>query len=122
MLRETKHDYQNCLVGNFYNSAVNGTYSSWNDFKNYHYGFTKDDATFEHYDDTYHFVFRYDIHKNEDEKYTLEICMMFQRKGIYSHIYVKNITAEELDTEVNLWLKGRLKYLKGLWAEIDIEK
>lgn len=120
MLRETKHDYHNCLVGNPSNSSVNGTFSSWDDFKKYHYGFATDDPTFEQYDDTYHFVFRYDIHKKDEDNYTLEICMMFQRKGVYSHLYVDNITAKELDTEVNLWLKGRLQYLKGLWSEIDI--
>lgn len=35
-MNETKHDYQNCLVGNFYDSRCTGQYSSWEAFKNTH--------------------------------------------------------------------------------------
>lgn len=122
MLHETIHDYHNCLVGNPFDKGVNGTFNSWSDFKMYHYGFATNDPLFEHYDDRYHFVFRYDIHKQDDDKYRLELCLMFQRKGIYSHIYVSNISKEELNTEIKMWLQGRLKYLKKLWAEIDINE
>lgn len=31
-MRETKHDYQGCLMGNFYDSKCTYTYSSWEDF------------------------------------------------------------------------------------------
>lgn len=112
-MKETKHDYQGCLMGNYYDSKCTGTYSSWDKFKSEHWGFCNDG-----FDDTYNFVFRYDIHKQKDENYKLELCMMLQRKGIYTHIYIENITQDELDTEVKEWLKGRYEYIKNLWVEV----
>ena len=109
-MKETNHDYQGCLCGNFYDSDMSGRFESWGDFVKTHYGFCRQDG----FDDTYHFVFRYDIHKNDD-KYTLELCMMLQRKGIYSHLVIKNITQNELDTVVHDWLLGRKQYLDSLW-------
>lgn len=112
MLKETNHDYQNCLVGNHYDSNMSGTFNSWQEFKDEHYGFMGGE-----FDDTYHFVFRYDIHK-DDYGYKLELCIMLQRKGIYTHLYIRNISQDTLDTEVYKWLKGRSEYLKSLWQEV----
>lgn len=112
-MKETKHDYQGYLVGNHYDRSMTGTFDSWEIFKNDHLGFCSDG-----FDDTYNFVFRYDIYKQKDNNYTLEICMMLQRKGIYTHLYIENITQEELDTEVENWLKDRYQYLTKLWEEI----
>lgn len=121
MLKETKHDYQYCLVGNFYDNKCTGTYESWEDFKNTHAGFVTNVS----YNDTYNFVFRYDIHKQvnpisllEDGKYRLELCIMLQRKGIYTHLYIRNIDQNTLNTEVKEWLKGRSKYITHLWKEV----
>jgi hypothetical protein len=113
MLNETDHDYQSCLVGNYYDNKMTGTFHSWEEFKDTHLGFTS-----QGFDDTYHFVFRYDIHKLEDDKYNLELCMMLQRKGIYTHLFIHNIDKKILDTEVYEWLKGRSGYLKSLWEEV----
>ncbi|CEQ00318.1 hypothetical protein [Paraclostridium sordellii] len=112
-MKETKHDYQRCLVGNYYDRKMTGTFKSWEEFKNEHLGFCE-----EGFDDTYHFVFRYDIHKQKDNNYKLEICMMLQRKGIYTHLYIENINQEQLDIEVKEWLRGRYKYMSKLWEEI----
>lgn len=114
-MKETKHDYQGCLVGNFYDNQCTGEFYSWDDFKSTHMGFQ---AKGEEFDDTYHFVFRYDIYKNDDDKYTLELCMMLQRKGIYTHLYINNITKEQMNGEVKEWLKGRKKYMSDLWKEV----
>lgn len=112
-LKETNHDYQGCLCGNYYDSKCTGEFSSWEDFKNNWAGFRG-----EEYDDTYHFVFRYDIHKEEDDNYTLELCVMLQRKGIYVHLYINNINQKELDSEIKKWLKSRSKYMTDLWKEV----
>lgn len=112
-MKETKHDYQNCLVGNFYDSKCTGQYSSWEIFKNDYLGFTSTG-----FDDTYHFVFRYDIDRQRDNNYCLELCIMLQRKGIYTHLYIYNIEQTTLDTEVKEWLKGRNKYMESLWNEV----
>lgn len=112
-MNETKHDYQNCLCGNFYNGKCTGEFNSWKDFKENHLGFEGED-----FDDRYHFVFRYDITKQKDGKYYLELCMMLQRKGIYTHLYINNIDQKTLDTEVSEWLKERASYIKNLWNEV----
>lgn len=114
MLRESKHDYQNCLVGNYYDSNMSGTFKSWDGFVETHLGFREND-----FDDTYHFVFRYDIHKQENGEYRLEVCMMLQRKGIYTHLNIRNINQETLDTDVKEWLRGRRNYLMELWKEVE---
>lgn len=113
-MKETNHDYQNCLCGNFYDSNCTGEYESWEDFKNIYLGFCS-----EGFDDRYHFVFRYDITKQKDDNYYLELCIMLQRKGIYSHIYIYNIDQHTLDTEIKDWLKGRQAYINKLWSDIE---
>lgn len=118
-LRETDHDYQNCLVGNFYNNAHSGTFASWDEFKQEFYAFPMDGGITP-YDDTYHFVFRYDIHKRDlsRDEYELELCIMLQRKGIYSHLTVKGIPKDLLNGEVKQWLIDRSTYMKNLWKEV----
>lgn len=113
MLKETDHDYQNCLVGNYFSSDMTGIFASWNEFKETHLGFMTSG-----FDDTYYFVFRYDIHKQNNGKYQLELCMMLQKIGIYTHLFIKDIDQETLDTEVYEWLKGRSSYMKELWKEV----
>lgn len=112
-MKETKHDYQNCLCGNYHDGKMNGNHDSWQEFVDNWLGFECNS-----YDDTYHFIFRYDIHKQEDGLYTLELCAMLQRKGIYVHINVMNVTQVELDTVVLAWLKCRKDYLDSLWREV----
>lgn len=113
-MKETKHDYQGGLCGNFYDSKCTGEYKTWNEFKGRHLGF---DAKGE-FDDRYHYVFRYDIHKQSNDNYYLELCMMLQRKGIYTHLYIYNIAQNTLDSEVKMWLTNRGKYIKKLWSEV----
>lgn len=108
-MRETEHDYQGALCGNYFSNDMSGTHESWNEFKNVHAGFWCDG-----YDDTYNFVFRYDIHKRQ-ELYELELCIQLQRKGIYTHLMINNITQEELDGEIKEWLSERRKYIHKLW-------
>lgn len=113
-MKETNHDYQNCLVGNYYDRDCTGEFSSWESFKSAFAGFCSDG-----FDDTYHYVFRYDINKQDDGKYTLELCIMLQRKGIYLHLYIYNIDNYILNTEVKKWLMERYEYIKGLWKEVS---
>lgn len=112
-MKETNHDYAGALTGNYFSNDCNGSFDSWHKFKSIWAGFVP-----EQYDDTYNFLFRFDV-KKVARTYELELCFMLQRKGIYSHIRVKNITQEELDTEVRQWLKGRKKYMDSLWEGLD---
>lgn len=113
-MKETNHDYQNCLCGNFYDNKCTGEYSSWEHFKNVYLGFDSSESGF---DDRYHYVFRYDITKQKDGNYYLELCIMLQRKGIYTHLYIYNIDQITL-AEIKKWLKGRYDYIKSLWNEV----
>lgn len=112
MLKQTNHDYHNCITGNYYDNNCTGRFNSWDKFKKEFLGFTS-----EGFDDTYHFVFRYDIHKNKDN-YTLELCVMLQRKGVYLHLWIENINEYILNTEIKKWLEARSKYIKNLWEEV----
>lgn len=112
-MKETNHDYQGCIVGNFYSSDCSATFDSWDNFKLTHSHFQ--DNTSNNCDDTYNFVFRYDIHKKSVDVYQLELCMMLQRKGIYTHIIINNISQKLLDTEIKKWLEGRKEYILKLW-------
>lgn len=38
-MKETKHDYQGCLTGNYYNAKCTHTYESWESFKSKYLGF-----------------------------------------------------------------------------------
>lgn len=114
-MKKTKHDYQGCIVGNFFTNKYNYNFSSWEDFKNNFAGFTTKD-----FDDTYHYIFRYDIHEEKKGFYILELCCMLQRKGIYTHLLINNISQNLLDTEIKTWLQDRVKYIKSLWKEVDI--
>ena len=117
MLTQTDHDYQGALCGNFYNPKdTTSFWTSWDEFKENWSGFRE--ASIENYDDTYHFLFRFDIHEKEKGRYSLELCNMLQRKGIYCFIVVQNISQEELDGEIKDWLTKRKEYMLSLWKEI----
>ena len=112
-MKETNHDYQGCLVGNHFSSDCTGIFDNWDDFKENFAGFINDKK----WDDTYHFVFRYDIYRKGKGIYLLELCIMLQRKGIYVHEYIYNIDQELLDGEISKWLSERQKYLNKLWMD-----
>lgn len=44
---------------------------------------------------------------------------MLQRKGIYTHLNIRNINQETLDTDVKEWLRGRRNYMMELWKEVE---
>lgn len=113
---ETQHDYQRALIGNFYSDEPDGSYETWHAFKQLWRGFN-DEQDVSNYDDTYHFLFRYDLNDREERGFELELCFMLQRKGIYSHIYVENIQDSDMP-EITKWLEGRKQYLLKLWKEI----
>lgn len=115
-LKETTHDYQRALVGNYYSNEPDGAYDSWQEFKDIWAGFHSP-TNVEKFDDTYHFLFRYDINDREELGFQLELCFMLQRKGIYTHIYVNNIQEDDMP-EITKWLKGRKAYMLQLWKEV----
>ena len=112
-LKETDHAYQGALCGNP-KKSYNGRFESWDEFKDTHVGFLGEN----NFDDDYNFVFRYDIYNQENGLYKLEVCILLQRKGIYTNLDIYNIESETLNTEVKEWLKGRAEYLKKLWTEV----
>lgn len=118
-MRETNHDYAGCVAGNYHNIKYNGSFESWDEFTKTHCHFTSDD--YNDCDDTYNFIFRYDIFKETNGVYRLELCMMLQRKGIYTHIVINNISQKLLDSEIKTWLNGRRTYIMELW-DLEVTK
>lgn len=133
-LKDTNHDYGGIIPGNFYSNEPNGFYNSWNKFKNEWWGFHSKKPPFENYDDTYHFLFRFDVNKycnednckylncqeegiNHDSIYELELYFLLQRKGIYSKVTIHDISEEDWK-EIQIWLKGRKAYLDKVWSGI----
>lgn len=118
-VKATDHDYQGAVSGNYYSNDPNYTYPSWAEFKAVWAGIRDGDdiSTYGNYDDTYNFLFRYDINDRGENGFELELCFLLQRKGIYSHIFVENIVDEDMP-EINEWLKGRKEYLMALWEDI----
>jgi len=47
---------------------------------------------------------------------------MYKRKGLYTTVYVHNISKEELEGEISDWLKGRWEYMQSLWKEVSTAK
>lgn len=115
-MKETNHDYQYCVMENPHDANLNGSWDSWDEYKKNYLGFNN--GNIKDYDDRYHYVFRYDIYKKENNTYTLELCIMLQRKGLYTNLLIHNISQEELDGEIKEWLKDRSKYMKSLWKEV----
>lgn len=114
-MKETNHPYA-CLSGNFYDLKTNHVFHSWKEFKDNWLGFNKKtDGTFGKYDDDYHFLFRYDIKKYDNNLYYLQLCHMLQRKGIYCFHCIYNIDQKLLDTEIKEWLLERKEYILKLW-------
>lgn len=120
-LKETNHDYERALMGNYYSNEPNHTYESWENFKESWYGFTSTKPPFDGYDDTYNHLFRFDLmnyaDEGEEDDYELSLCFLLPRKGIYSRIRVGNIQEDDWK-EIRVWLKGRKEYQESLWTGI----
>lgn len=119
-LQATTHDYQGAVSGNGYDSNANGTYPSWQTFKEAWGGFNATEAPFADYDDTYNHLFRFDVSETEGVGFSLELCFLLPRKGIYAHIVVEDLSQTDWD-EIRIWLKGRRAYQQTLWAEVEEE-
>lgn len=105
-MREIVLDNQKYLRENYQEGGYNFTRRSWNEFINNWLGFNAGE-----YNDAYLFLFKFDIRKQDDGNYRLELCFMLQKKRIYLHLDVLNITQNELDSEVKEWLSDR----KNIW-------
>lgn len=113
-LKKTNHDYAGGLTGNYHDGDCNGRFKSWDSFKSQWAGFGSEGG----YDDTYHFLFRFDVSQSESN-YALILCFLLQRKGIYIYIRIDNVSQRELDEQVRPWLIDRKKYMDTLWEGLD---
>lgn len=118
-MKETEHSYQGSVSGNYYSNEANSLFEGWKNFKEEWVGIGPDDKiSVDDYDEDYNFLFRYDIEKQKSHGYALSLFFLMQRKGIYSHIIVTNISQKELDEEVKEWLTVHKVYIEKLWAEV----
>lgn len=98
-----EHDYY-CADTNFYDSDVDAEWDSFQDFLDVYDNLNMDQ----------NLVFRWDLHKNENETYYLEIFMVFQRKGFFVPHIINNITESDFD-KIRQFLQPRFEKLFKLW-------
>lgn len=104
-MKESNHDYQSKLKINMKGVKEFNEFFSWEDFKEYYNNI---------YNDTYNFVFRWDIDKDEG-LYTLKLHIMLQAECCINRTFIYSITQEQLDDEVKAWLHDRKKYIEKIW-------
>lgn len=108
-----EHDYADgCSDSNFHSGEPRTEYDSVSDF-------------LEDYDDNdiaLNLVFRWDILKDEDTGHmSAMIFIMYQRKGIFDPIVIKNISESDFE-KLGSYLKKHWKYLKEIWEPISETK
>ena len=101
------HPYY-CPEGNYYSNKPNQRYNTMTDFL--------DD--FEDTDVDLNLMFRWDIHKNEeDDGYRAECFLILQRKGIFMSCMIDSIKQEEVERFIAYANKHK-KRLEQIWKPL----
>ncbi|MED1125172.1 hypothetical protein [Bacillus atrophaeus] len=120
-LKATEHSYY-CNDGNYYSSNSLSVYETWDDFKS---SWLNANLKIDH---DYNHCFRYDIKplfdyeldKDHDDRFSLHLYMMLQRKGNFVPVTVKEITEDDMP-EIEKYLSDCWEYMKGQWKEFSDE-
>ena len=109
-----KHDYY-CSESNFYSNEPAQNYETASDFL----------ADYESMPIELNMCFRWDIRPRGDNgekygRYSAEIFIMLQRKGIFKPITIKHINESEC-VALEKYLKKHWEYLSQLWNPISNE-
>ena len=103
------HPYY-CSESNYYSNDAGATWETMTDFL----------AEFESGDVDMNLVFRWDIKQRDEEnpgRYYAEVCMMQQRKGIFSPHHIKHINEEEA-IRFKGYLEKHWETLKAMWQPL----
>lgn len=91
-LKATNHSYY-CNDGNYYSSNSLAEFDTWEDFKQ---SWLDDNLTIDHdYNHCFRFdikpLYDFDLDKEFDDRFSLHLYMMLQRKGNFIPITIKEI-------------------------------
>lgn len=110
-LAEIKHPYY-CSESNYHSNEANVQYETMQDFL--------DD--FEDADVDMNLCFRWDVHNTVDEegyeiegKYSAEVFLMLQRKGIFRPCIIKEFEEKDMDRFIN-YVQKHAETIKQIWA------
>lgn len=118
-LKGTNHNYY-CNDGNYFNSNSLQQFETWEEF---YESWLNGNGTIDH---DYNHCFRFDIKpmfdfENDTEyedRFSLKLYMMLQRKGNFIPITIKEIKQEDMP-QIESYLKECWSYLKEQWKELD---
>lgn len=119
ILKATNHNYY-CNDANYFASGVLETFETWEDFREV---WLNDELWIDH---DYNHCFRFDIknmfnHVTDEEfedRFSLHLYMMLQRKGKFVPITIKEIKQGDMQ-EVGIYLSECWDYMKKQWAEFS---
>jgi hypothetical protein len=124
-LKSTAHSYY-CSESNYYVGNYHGEnygrcdYDTWGEFKE---AWLDDNLWIDH---DYNHCFRFDINPHRDfetddiiqEKYSLKLYYILQRKGIFRPVFIKEISETDMP-EIEQYLSDCWDYLKSQWEEFS---
>ena len=118
-LKATSHSYY-CNDVNYHSSNSLVEFETWKDFKDAWLG---EDLWIDHdYNHCFRFdikpLFDYELDKEMDNRFSLHLYMMLQRKGNFIPIIIKEITKNDMP-EIEKYLSSCWEYLKGQWKELE---
>lgn len=119
--KATDHSYY-CEDSNYYSSNSLAVFESWDDFKE---SWLNDDLWIDHdYNHCFRFdikpLFNHELDKDYEDRFSLHLYMMLQRKGNFIPITIKEITKENMP-EIEKYLSDCWEYLKGQWIEFSVK-
>lgn len=101
------HDYY-CSDRNYYSNEPAQSYDDWESFY----------SAFRNTDLDLNLVFRWDLEKNDDGEFYLEIFFMLQRKGIFKPVLIDSVKEENLP-EIISFLTPHWEKLNQLWQPLS---
>jgi hypothetical protein len=104
-----EHDYY-CSDSNFYSNEASAKYEVFADFY----------EEFIDADVDMNLVFRWDLQKREEsDRYSMQIFMMHQRKGIFSPIRISLFDEKDIPLFIK-YIKPHIEKLKQIWQPLEI--
>lgn len=118
-LKATNHSYY-CNDSNYFSSEVGESFDTWSEFKS---EWLDEKLSIDH---DYNHCFRFDINPlfdpdldiEYDNRFSLHLYMMLQRKGIFIPIVIEEIFQEDM-AEIKEYLHACWGYLQGQWEEFS---
>lgn len=102
------HDYYSS-GSNYYSNEARVAFSHWPAFID----------EFGDADEDMNLCYRWDVYRDDHDRFYMEISMMRQRKGIYTPIHIGSVTDEDVPSIIE-YLGRHWAKLQRLWCPISI--